>query len=242
MKKEFKLLGFSAIFVSFFNFSICAMDYWNDGLAVSGGYMSGTTIKIPAEGSLSFQTPIDEQTLAKAQISFNSSSIDTAGTVTLTPFSNRILDLGIKNVLHYGRFLEYEGSQADYMCLGQVSFKNKDTANPLVFSVGYGMDFKKSSIKSNRSSDIKLNDLNHAAFLELTKRFRGNQQLIARLSSFDDNFFPVFFTPYYSLGYSIDVNQKMTLGASGALHYTDQATLNGAIEGFKGKLFMVYRW
>lgn len=242
MKKEFKFISISTIFIFLFNFSICALDYWDDGLAVSGGYLSSTTAKIPAEGSLSFQTPIDEQTLAKAQISFNSSSLDTAGTVTLTPYSNNLLDLGIRNLFHYGRFLEYQGSQTDYMCLGVVSFKNKNTENPLVLSAGYGMDFKQSTVKSNRTSDIKMKDLNHALFLELTKHFMNNQQIIARLSSFDDNYFPVFFTPYCSLGYSIDINQKMTLGASGALHYTDQATLNGTIEGFKGKVFMVYRW
>ena len=242
MKKRVKYLSIFLIFTFSFKFSIFALDFWNDGLSFSAGYAPSTTNNIPVEGSLSFQTPIDEQTLAKAQITFNSASVDTAGSLTLTPFSNKYIDLGIKNIVHYGRFLEYSGSQSDYLCLGTISVKGKNEQNPLVFSAGYGMDYKKSKIKSNRTDDIVLDDLNHAVFLKLSKRFLKNHQIVAQLSSFDDNYFPVFLAPYYSLGYSFDVNSKLTLGASAAVHYTDQGTLNVAIEGFKGKVFMSYRW
>lgn len=126
--------------------------------------------------------------------------------------------------------------------MGLFSLKNSNISNPLVFSIGYGFDYKRTTIESKRSKNIKLENIGHAITLDVRKRFLQKHEIYARLSSFDDYYFPEFFTPYYTVGYSLDISKKITLGAVGSVRYTDQFTLNGVLEGFQARIFASYKW
>lgn len=233
---------FFVFFIFTFSFNIFGAGYWGEGLSFSGGYQKTTTIKTPVEGTFTFRKTLDEDFITDTGISINDSFFNAATSVLLSPYTSKRFDFSIKNTFHYTKLFKTRSSENDYLCLGLFSLKSSNYENPLVFSLGYGFDYKRTKVISRRNNDINMQKLDHAFILDLRKRFKNVHEVYARLSSFDEYYYPEFCTPYYMLGYSFDVSKKFSVGAIGVVRYTDQFTLNGAMEGFQARLFASYKW
>lgn len=244
--------GFAFVTLVVVASSLFALGSWHDGVSVSGGYRSGTAITVPVIASARVQKSIDGARFW-ATASSTSFSADVAASVLLTPFSFRQFSFSLENTLHAGSFYKYKGGEADFQWLGVLSYAGNDSENPFSCAVGYGGIYKTTLIRAangargasvavSAGSDIVLRDLLQSFYIDVRKRFAGKHELYFRLASFDETYFPVWASPSYTVGYSFDVTDKFTLGATGAVQYSDQFTLTGVIDGIQARIFVGYRW
>lgn len=230
-------------YFSIFIQNVFAFNNDKDGITITGGYTSGSTIEVPIAGSISIQKTLEAAKMILGT-NVNENAINSIASVEIEAVQTETIQVAPKIILHHGFLHKFNTHEFDFLSLVSFSLKTKDKENPFKFTISLGTDYKRTLTKSVRSkeNDIHLQDLFGAFSIRLSKRFFNKHEIAFQFSSFDDFYFPIFCNPYYLIEYTYDATDKMTFGFIGGVHYSDQFTLTGVLEGSIAKLFAIYKW
>lgn len=223
-----------------------SIHYWGEGLFFDFGYSSKFVAAetTPLQGIIGGNFQKNKFNFS-GLVALDGYAFDTAFSLSFNPLSFKVFSFEAAYKTHLAQTIRTElnpnVTQWDNAFLCNFIFENKEKTNPLFTKIGLGINF------SNLWQKLTANTLkfqNNYMLIEIQfiKPIAQKHEIMFRLATYDPLYFNTLLSTWWQFGYSYDITEKITTGTLLEVLYTDQFTLSGTVNGFQGKLFMVYRW
>ncbi len=223
--------------------NIFAVQYWGDGVFFDLGYSSGVGIDVPIEANLGIRHTIEDASFLGA-FAINGFSVDITASALYKPLQIKNFSLGLEYSLHSAKSYLPDSPnlfELDNSLYITPSFTHKTNYVQFTTSLALGLSGK-TTVQKLTTSTICLFECSPAFEFISQVRLYDTHEIFFRFASFDIMRYKVWLNTWWQLGYSYDVTKNITIASLFQAAYADQSTNSGTVDGFQGKVAVIYKF